>query len=172
MSEMEFNLGDNFSLDEFSQSIAIELLAMYPEELGHIDLNQVGFVRKQCGLSKAAKPKIATCTAVRQPIRGFSSVAWLITTMGENFTHLPLPIKQRVIYHGLTHIPEEEGGVVPHDVEDFADCINKWGTNWQGNYDLEPLFEMEDEAPVEEMPDEIKDMKMEDLKHQIAKLGL
>jgi len=140
--------GDEYVEDDFSQEVSEKLVVKYPGNLGHINLEQVGFVRKRCKRKTKGKIVYANCRAVKQPVRMFARCAWIITTMGENFTSLSLPVKQRVVYHELLHIAREEGGVNDHDVQDFSFCVNEWGVNWGNDNEAELLVPMEDETPA------------------------
>lgn len=44
---------------------------------------------------------------------------------------------ERILFHELLHVGieftaegEEKYSVIPHDLEDFKECIDRWGTNW------------------------------------------
>lgn len=43
----------------------------------------------------------------------------------------------RVLFHELLHVGiaydkdgEETYSVVPHDLEDFRECVDRWGSDW------------------------------------------
>lgn len=45
---------------------------------------------------------------------------------------------RRVLFHELLHVGisydkdgDEVYGIVPHDFEDFRECVRRWGMDWQ-----------------------------------------
>jgi len=150
--DIEVNLPSDYQLDDFAEEIACRLQEEYPDKFGDIDLSKVVFLRKDykkkaSGVVK--KVKRAEAKPVKKPEYAFSQFTHIITTWGENFTELPLDKKQKVIYHELLHVPPNNvrGTIVDHDVEDFADCINKWGgTHWVYEGDDQLLVQMKDEV--------------------------
>jgi len=131
IKKSERNYGSDYIYDEYAEKIAHKLKEKYPEELSHINIDNIAFVRKVCKSKKSGSKTYARCKAIKQPVRGCCDIAWIITTMGLDFSLLPADKKQKVIYHELVHIPLIEGGVVDHDVEDFKQCIKKFGgPNW------------------------------------------
>jgi len=153
-----YDFSEEYRLDPEAEHIAELLIPKYPDELGHIDINKIGFVRKDCKASKGNKKKFAVCKSIKQPTKAFCSKTWIIVTWGDNYRVLPLTIKQRVIFHELLHVPAGcDEGVVDHDVEDFSYCVDRWGSKWHFNIEAPLLVEMEetvdsvlDSTPVDE----------------------
>jgi len=61
-----------------------------------------------------------------------------ITLYGPNCKGMDDEHVRRVIFHELLHVgisEDKDGnevyGVVPHDYEDFRECLDRWGMDWQ-----------------------------------------
>lgn len=140
-----YGFSEEYSLDGQAEIIAKLLIQQFPDQLGYIDIEKIGFVRKDCKPTKSGKKKFVVCKAIKQPTKAFCSKTWIIVTWGNNYKILPLAIKQRVIFHELMHVPRfVEEGVNDHDVEDFAYCVDAWGSRWTMNFELPPLVDMEE----------------------------
>ena len=154
--QIEANLPDGYTFDDFSREIAEKLRAKYPD-LEYVKMNKVAFLRKEAKAKAGRKTKYAYCIGVPLVITAFAGIGWIIVTNGENYTNLPLGIKQKVIYHEMFHVHDEEGKMNKHNIEDFKECINKFGgTDWIVSNEDELLVEMEDEQqdPLNQGPDE------------------
>lgn len=79
------------------------------------------------------KTKYADTMVVREKLKEFLPIDFIITFYEPNCAALDDEHLSRVMYHELLHVGFDGLGrfwVAPHDVEDFRECIERWGLDW------------------------------------------
>jgi hypothetical protein len=117
--------------------LAARIVKKFDEELGHIQLDTVQFAWKK---SKSSRYHGRT-----RLIRGewcmFTNKKVVITFWLKSWKEHKPSWRALLVYHELRHIfpPKKEGGdyrIRRHDIEDFADLIEKYGTRWERSEDF------------------------------------
>ena len=69
---------------------------------------------------------------VSDKIESLAYFDFVITFYRPNCEGLDEEHLKRLMYHELLHVgyDDEKFSIIPHDLEDFRECINRWGTNW------------------------------------------
>ena len=90
-------------------------------------------------LAKTDKGRIVygQCEKVADKYKWGIDADFMITLFDPNLEGKSDAIIERVLFHELLHVGVEfapDGGerysVTPHDLEDFKECIDRWGTSW------------------------------------------
>lgn len=80
------------------------------------------------------KVVFADTERVKDKFKEFMPYDFVITFYEGNTFHLGDVQMEHLMYHELKHVgydPEDEKfTVIPHDLEDFKDVIDKWGVDW------------------------------------------
>lgn len=86
-----------------------------------------------CSRAKRSRGKIVYADAekVKDKYKAFIKSDFIITFYGDALA-LDEEHQKRVMYHELLHIgfDGESYSIVPHNVEDFRQCIDRWGMGW------------------------------------------
>ncbi len=88
-----------------------------------------------CENSKTGNGKViyADTERVKDKLKALLPYDFIVTFYADG-TALSDEIKERLMYHELRHIgfdaESERYYIVPHDLEDFKDVIEKWGVDW------------------------------------------
>jgi len=94
---------------------------------------RIGF--QYCSQEKMNKGKIvfADCEKVKEKFKEFMPYDFIITFYQPNTDGLSEEAMKRLMYHELHHIgitPDGAFNIVPHNLEDFRECIDRWGIDW------------------------------------------
>ncbi|WP_018250337.1 putative metallopeptidase [Orenia marismortui] len=94
-----------------------------------IGIENIGFVR--CFLKKKSRGKVtyADCRKVTGPYAAMIPYKFIITFYDYNTSLLSVNQQKILMYHELKHIGPN-GYIVPHDIEDFSDILQKYGIDW------------------------------------------
>lgn len=80
------------------------------------------------------KVVFADTEKVKDKYKRFMPYDFVITFYTPNTDHLDDEHLMRLMFHELSHVgfdPEENMfSIIPHDVEDFRDVIERWGIDW------------------------------------------
>lgn len=149
-----------WEVDEGLRNTATELLSKFPDILGHIELNQVIFVRaNEVKLNKSGKNWYGKCWLVRPPLQimprftllmlshaglvdaeaAFEKIddmldpAYIIAINTAAIEEEGGPIdkiEEITLHHELLHISQDMDKLVQHDVQDFCSILNEYGLHW------------------------------------------
>ncbi|MCD8117190.1 MAG: hypothetical protein LUE21_08795 [Oscillospiraceae bacterium] len=101
----------------------------------HLDSECCRIAYQTCDSSKSSNGKTvyADTEKVKDKLKGLLPFDFIITFY-EDSLELSDESKEKLMYHELRHIGFEPDtlkfSIVPHDIEDFKDVIEKWGVNW------------------------------------------
>ena len=82
---------------------------------------------------RGAKTVYADTEKVKDKYRGLLPYDFVITFYWPSCKDLSEEELKRLMFHELCHVgygKEGERRILPHDVEDFRDCIERWGVDW------------------------------------------
>ncbi len=86
-----------------------------------------------CSRAKRSRGKVVYAAAekVKDKYKAFIESDFIITFYADALA-LDEDHQKRVMYHELLHISfdGEKYSIVPHNVEDFRQCIDRWGVDW------------------------------------------
>jgi hypothetical protein len=156
--------GDRWVLDESLKKMAHDLVERYSEDLGHVKLAHVVFVRavgvsttKWLGkckyLGSAPDPLIARyviatlgslgmldLTQLRGLEADLMDLRYVITIndtalraksgTSASADMLRETLEMITLYHELMHIDATMEGLIPHDTQDFAKVLHRFGVYW------------------------------------------
>lgn len=156
-----YGKGDEvWEIDEGLRNTASQLLGRFPEALGHIDLDQVIFVRaNDVRLSKTAPNWYGKCWIVKAPLRimplftllklshaglvdaevardtlgAVLDPAYVVAINTEAIEEEGGPIdkiEEITLHHELLHISQDMDKLVKHDVQDFRAILHQYGVAW------------------------------------------
>lgn len=86
--------------------------------------------------AKTSSGKIvyADTERVKEKYKAFMPYDFVITFYKGNTAGLTVEQMEHLMYHELKHVgyepDERKFFIVPHDLEDFKDVVNKWGVDW------------------------------------------
>ena len=168
MLEVYGNRDEIWEIDEGLRNTAAQLLSRFPDELGHIELDRVIFVRVTgVTLSKTAPNWYGKCWLIKPPMSilpsylllklGHKDVLDAETVMpqvgheldpayiiGVNTDAIedeggPIDkIEEVTVHHELLHISQDMDKLVKHDVQDFRSILHKYGPYWTQGVIEEP----------------------------------
>ena len=79
------------------------------------------------------KTVYADTERIKDKLKAFIPYDFLITFYQPNVNGLDNEKMRRLMYHELCHVGFDMKGnysILPHDVEDFRDVVDKWGIDW------------------------------------------
>lgn len=108
------------------------------DEVSHIDDGcRIGYQWSDASKTNKGKVVYADTELVSDKRKQWMGIDFLITFYEPACKDLPEHIMMRVMFHELLHVgyylgdnDEPEFSIVPHDLEDFKACIDRWGSNW------------------------------------------
>ena len=129
------------------------------EELKHINLKNIDFVRTSKHISRDYI--LARCRLLDDLIQFITDKKYIIECP-PIFDTLKETTKFIVIEHELYHIPDDEKGLIQHNVGEFMSIIKKYGLNYVNEYELatkkvKKLKEIEKKKKQQEKIEEEKD---------------
>lgn len=149
-----------WEIDEGLRNTAANLLGQFPDELGHIELDQVIFVRANgVALSKTGVNWYGKCWLIRVPLKiipqflllkmshaGLVDVDTVTNALGYTLDPAYIiaintdaiedeggpidKIEAITLHHELLHISQDMEKLVKHDIQDFRSIIHKYGPYW------------------------------------------
>lgn len=103
-------------------------------ELEALDVPAVRIVCQWCNQEKKSQGKrvYADTTVVQKKYKQFIDCDFVITFYRPNCDALDAEHMKRLAFHELLHCgyEDEKHFIVPHDFEDFRECVNRWGADW------------------------------------------
>lgn len=157
---MEVYKGDEvWEIDEGLRNTAVNLLNTFPDELGHIDLDKVVFVRANgVKLSKTNTNWYGKCYLVKVPLKIIShyvllklghsgmldlsnmqpfddllDISYIVAINTDAIENEGGPIdkiEEVTLHHELLHISQDMEKLVKHDVQDFSTILHRYGPYW------------------------------------------
>lgn len=126
-------------MGKYEKSEELEKLAtkvMAENEIfSHLSSDDCRIAFQVCESTKTngGKTVYADTERVKDKLKAFLPYDFIITFYKDG-AELSTEMKERLMYHELKHVgfePEEKKfSIIPHDVEDFKDLIEKWGVDW------------------------------------------
>lgn len=123
-----------YNYDEKLKRIAEKVIAEN-ENLQHLDSPDVRIAFQMSSQEKRSLTKItyADTEKVKDKLKLFLPYDFIITFYKPNIENLTDDKLERLMYHELLHVGVNEDGrffIIPHDIEDFRDVIDRWGVYW------------------------------------------
>ena len=105
------------------------------DDLAYLDDPECRIAYQFCDLEKKNHNQLvfADCETIKEKYKEFMPYDYIITFYEPNCAALDDERLKRVMYHELKHVGWEGDGkyrITPHNVEDFRECIEKWGLDW------------------------------------------
>lgn len=118
---------DNREISEKYAEIGAELIEN--EEI-FADLKDVTIVYLSSDYAKTDKGRdvLGQCEKIADKYRWGIPADFTITLFEPNIVGKSDEIIRRIIFHELLHVGDDK--VNPHDLEDFRECIDRWGVDW------------------------------------------
>lgn len=80
------------------------------------------------------KTVYADTEKVKDKYKKFMPYDFVITFYGGNTDGITEESMYKLMYHELNHVgfdpDDEKYSILPHDIEDFTDVVDKWGVRW------------------------------------------
>lgn len=131
----------HFESDRSLRKLAERVIRAYPEEFGHIELDRVEFLMETTGKPSGAAAvchKVSILARSAMAIRG-TGIDWVIAFFSCAAEGRSTQWMQLVMFHELLHIGTR-GGLVEHDVEDFAQVLRMAGIDWTSDNNLPDII--------------------------------
>ena len=118
-------------LEQIAKDVIAEM-----EDLKHLDDPGLRIAFQYSDQKKKNKDRevFADTETIKEKLKMFVHYDFLITFYEPNCIGLDEEHLKRLMYHELKHVgydPEHRKfSIIPHDMEDFRDCVEKWGVNW------------------------------------------
>ena len=124
----------NYTKSVQLEQIALELMNEF-DDLAHLDDEGLRIAYQYSDQEKKNRDMIvhADTEVVKEKYREFMPYEFLITFYEPNCKDLDAEHLKRLMYHELKHVGFEGDSkfrVIPHNLEDFRECIDKWGVDW------------------------------------------
>lgn len=110
------------------------------DDLAHIRESDVQIIYLASNKPKKSKGKcvFGECERVADKNKWAIPADFTVTLYDPNCIVMDEEHLERVIFHELLHVGisyDKDGnevyGIVPHDLEDFRACLERWGVDWQ-----------------------------------------
>jgi hypothetical protein len=147
-----------WEIDEGLRKTAQEIMAKFPDELGHIDLDKIVFVRVSGVKLKKDRNWYGKCWRIPAPVRilprfvfqrlGNAGVLDL-TNLGKLEDILDIcyiigistdaiemvggdlgKLEEVTLHHELLHVAPDMESLVPHEIQDFGNILQRYGIYW------------------------------------------
>lgn len=127
----------NYTRSELLRNIAAQCMNEF-DDLAHLDDPGCRIAYQFCDQEKKNRDKIvyADTEVIKEKLRAYMPFEFLITFYEPNCEKLDEEHLKRLMYHELKHVGfegDDKFRIIPHDFEDFRDCVEKWGMNWIGD---------------------------------------
>jgi len=124
------NKGPKYVIDDSLRERAKNVKEALQERFFYVEVDRILFVRRVLGGETSRET-----AAVRRIYPPYDLLnpqyRYILEVIDVKFKGLSEESKNRVIEHELMHIPQGfDGTLVKHDVEDFADILEKYGIRW------------------------------------------
>ena len=124
------------------EDIAKRVMIKYGD-VSHLRNPRCRIAYQHCDRMKKEKQKVvlADTTLINEKLKVFLHYDFLITVYDGSCIGLDEERMERLVYHELKHVGFEDDDpckyyIISHDIEDFRDVVDKWGTDWV-RYDKE-----------------------------------
>ena len=110
------------------------------DALAHIRESDVQIIYLASNKPKKSKGKFVfgECERVADKNKWAIPADFTVTIYDPNCLGMDEEHIRRVLFHELLHVGisydkdgEEVYSIVPHDLEDFRECVRRWGVDWQ-----------------------------------------
>lgn len=124
-----------FTLSEELHDLAQKVIAEH-DNLGIIDDPEcrIAYMYSDVSKSSKGKPLFADTEKLNDKMKALANVDFIITFYTPNVEDLDDKRKEILMYHELKHVgfdPDKQRyWIIPHDVEDFSEIIESYGTDW------------------------------------------
>ena len=114
--------------------IAAKVIAEH-DNLNHLDDPECRIAYQTSDQAKKSNGKIvyADTERVKDKYKALMPYDFVITFYWPNCENLTEDKLEKLMYHELRHVGFTGDGtftIIPHDVEDFRDVLDKWGFDW------------------------------------------
>lgn len=97
---------------------------------------RIGYQYAEGTKTSQGRAVYADTERVRDKYKEFMPYDFIVTFYEGNTCNLGDDVMEHLMYHELKHVgfdrEEEKFTIIPHDLEDFRDVIQKWGVDWIG----------------------------------------
>lgn len=99
---------------------------------------RIGFMVSDKEKKKSGKLVLGDCRLVKEPWNAFCPFDFLITIYLPNVMGMREDQMRILLLHELLHVgmDEKDGEpvykIIPHDIEEFREIINRYGIDWAG----------------------------------------
>ena len=105
------------------------------DEFKHLDNPNLRIAYQFSDQEKSGRDKIiyADVEKVKDKYKAFMPYEFVVTFYLPNVEGLDNEHLCRLMYHELKHIGfdgDDKFWTIPHNLEDFRECIDKWGVDW------------------------------------------
>lgn len=124
------NYTKSAQLEQIARQVMIEFV-----DLAHLDDPGLRIAYQYSDQEKKNHDMVvyADTEVVKEKYREFMPYEFLITFYEPNCSDLDEEHLKRLMYHELKHVGFEGDSkfrVIPHNLEDFRECVEKWGVDW------------------------------------------
>ena len=99
---------------------------------------RIAYLSSDANKKAHGKPVLGQCELVQPKMKWAVPFDFTVTLYENNVAGLDEERLRRVVFHELLHIGvdldddgNERYSIVPHDLEDFAECVDRWGRGWE-----------------------------------------
>lgn len=106
------------------------------EDLNHLDSPdcRIAYQVSDQKKTRGDKTIYADCEKIKDKYKAYMPYDFIITFYLPNCSGLSEEAMARLMYHELKHVgfdPKDDiYRINPHNLEDFRECIEKWGVDW------------------------------------------
>ncbi len=124
----------NYTRSEKLKQIAVGLMHEF-DDIAHLDDEGLRIAYQYSDQEKKTRDMIvyADTEVIKEKYREFMPYEFLITFYEPNCEGLDDEHLKRLMYHELKHVGYEGDNkfrIIQHNLEDFRECIDKWGVDW------------------------------------------
>ena len=119
-----------FEVDEYIKAIAEDLIETEPQFQKLAGCN-ICYMRSDKKKKKGLKTVFADCEKVSEKYKAITGYEFVITFYADAELASE-EARRRLMFHELKHVgwDGEDRWIVPHDLEDFSEVIDRWGVDW------------------------------------------
>lgn len=182
--ELYGNGTEVWEIDEGLRVKAQNLMANYPDELGHIELDKIVFVRVGGVKLKKDRNWYGKCWRIPAPVRILPRYVFLklghagildLTNLGKLEDILDInyiigistdaiemvggdldKLEEITLHHELLHVAPDMEKLVPHPIQDFGTILQKYGIYWTQGI----IEENEDPKPRQFLQDFVRKLEL------------
>lgn len=120
--------------DDYLPSIARKIISERQAEFGHLANCRIGFLTSDKEKKSRGRLVYAETEKVSDKYKALTGLDFIITFYTENCDGISHKALEILMLHELNHVgydPEDEScSIIPHDLEDFKEIVDKYGTDW------------------------------------------